>query len=200
LNDSDMAVYTEEIVYDGLLAANIAILPWVAKTAETIFTSGSNGDSYFLLPDDLYDVESVFLVEEGLFIPRATMAAYTSRGSLSAQNDWIISPRGYLSLSTAIDAGNTVKIHYIKYWGFAVDASNSDFVLETPPVAHQGMVYYAAAHAVMPSATDMSTLGGFKTRIDSGNPLQNPMLQLSDAFRRLFYEEMKLLPPFLRAR
>jgi hypothetical protein len=198
LGDPDQATYNEELVYDGTLGAHTAVLPWLPNYNEITLTAGSNG-ALFTLPDDLYDLQAVQIVESGKFMPRATLAANTYRGSSLSENNWIESPKGYLSLSTPIDDGETIVIHYLAYWPVPATSIDTDFAIQVPQVAHLGLTYYAASHCLAPSSVDASMLGQFKTKVDAGTPEHNPLRAQANWFRTLFYQEMKMMPPYQKA-
>jgi len=198
LNDPDANSYEDDILYDGVIGAHEAILPWVPKWAEVTLTSGSDGTLH-QLPDDLYDVQAVQILSDGKFISRATLAAGTARGNTYAENDWIESPKGWLSLSVALEEGDELKVYYLASWGQPSDISDISFVIEVPSYAHLGLVYFAASHCISQSTTQAATLGQYKQKVDAGTPIQNSMKDLQLFYRQLFYQEMKTMPPYAKA-
>jgi hypothetical protein len=199
LGDPDAKTYDEEVVYDGLLHAHTAILSWIPKLSKHQFTSGSAGD-VFALPSDCYEVQAVQVVETGKFLPRATLAPNTIRGEdLATVNDWIVYPDGYLSLSLPLDEGDLLNLYYYAYWNTPTSPTNTTFVIEVPQMGHRGMLLYAASYAIMPQAMNAAGIRQYATRIDSGNPEDNPLERASEYFLKRFFAEMKLVPPFVRA-
>lgn len=199
ISDPNQEIYSEEIIHDATCSAHDAILPWVPFYGETELTAGSDGD-LFVLPEDVYDIQAVQIVETGKFIPKATLANGTVRGNTQSENDWIESPRGYISLSYPLTESDLLKIYYLAHWPKPPLPTSSSFVIRVPSMAHQGMIYYTASIVLTSVIVDTATLGPFKTRIDSGTPQHNPMKDVSDWFRQLWLQEMKLMPPYQKAR
>lgn len=198
LNDPNATTYGDELVYDGLVAAQEAILPWVPKQAVYTMTSGSDG--YLLqLPSNLYQIQAIRQVETGKFIQKATMAPLTVRTN-DNQNfiDWIDYPSGYISLNYQVEEGTEFEVYYFAHWNLPNDASDIEFVMEVPQYAHQGLVYYAGAHVLIPSAVNSATIRQFNLRVDSGDPEHNPLKVEADYLRSLFFTEMKFMPPYVR--
>lgn len=200
--DQENDNYSEETVYDAVCAAHDAVLPWIPKFNEVdlVATSGS-GLRYLELPEDVYDIQAVQLIDDdGVFISRATLAPGTARGVSTAENDWTESPSGYLSLANDLDEGETVRVYYIAHWGMPTSANDSSFVMKVPTHAHQGMIYYALSIILSPTIMDTATLGPFKSKVDSGTPVHNPHRDVANWFRSLFLQEMKMMPPYQKAR
>jgi hypothetical protein len=198
LNDPNGSTYSDELVYDGLLAAQEAILPWVPKKAVQTVTSGSDG--YLLvLPSDLYMIQAIREVETGKFLLKGTMAPGTVRhDDYQTFLDWIDYPDGYVSFNYQVDEGSEYEVYYFAHWGIPSNASDITFVMEVPQYAHQGLVYYAGAHVLIPSAVNSATIRQFNLRVDSGDPEHNPLKVEADYLRSLFFTEMKLMPPYVK--
>lgn len=196
ISDPDLTIYKEEIYYDAIIAAHDAILSWIPNYCYAEATSGSW--TGYKLPDDVYDIQSV-KIGTGTFIPKSTLASGTNRPTSLTACDWIETPKGYLSLSSS-DITDPVYVHYLGYWPKPPPTGNSQFQIAVPACAHQGMVFYAASLVVTPVIVDISTLGPFKLRVESGTPEDNPMMRTSEWFRQLFLQEMKMMPPYQKAR
>jgi len=199
LSDPDAENYSDDLVYDAICAAHDAVLTWVPNYQEVTLTAGSD-PGLFELPSDIYDIQAVQILDESRkFISQATLAAGTTRGNTSAENDWTESPKGWLSLSTDLDEGDNIKIYYLAHWEIPTNSSDNAFVIRVPRYAHQGMIYYAISIILEPTIIDTATLGPFKGKVDSGTPIHNPMKDVSNWFRSLFIQEMKLMPPYQKA-
>ena len=201
LSDTDQASFPDDLVYDAVLAAHDAILPWVPKYKNVTLTTGSDPD-LFELPNDVYDIQAVRVLDSdnsGKFISQATLAAGTARGYTTAENDWIESPKGYLSLSYNLTSGTNIEVHYLAYWDKPASSSDNSFVLTVPEMAHQGMIYYAMSIILAQVIVDTGILGPYKTKVDSGHPEHNPMKDIANWFRNLFIQEMKMMPPYQKA-
>lgn len=200
VSDPDITTYTDEIYHDGICAAHDAILPWVPnfQVATLTYTSGSSGK--FLLPTDAYDIQAVCIGAEK-FMSKATLAAGTTRPTSLTYGDWIESPKGYLNISTDEEyIASDITVHYLAHWPKPPATGNSGFSIVVPACAYMGMIYYAASVVVTPVVVDISTLGPFKIRVESGTPEDNPMMRTSEWFRNLFLQEMKMMPPYQKAR
>jgi hypothetical protein len=199
--DQENPSFTEDGIYDAVVAAHEAILTWVPNYQDVELTAGSDGD-LLQLPNDVYDIQAVQLPDESekQFISRATLAAGTARGNTTADNDWTESPKGYLSFAYDLDEGDTVRVYYLAYWEQPADSADADFVLTVPPHTYQGIIYYALSVVLSPVVMDTSTLGPFRQKIDSGIPTHNPMRDTANWYRSLFLQEMKLMPPYQKAR
>lgn len=198
ISDPDVETYAEEMYHDAVCAAHDAIIPWLPnyKSVTVDVSSGSGG--VYALPSDVYDIQSV-RVGTGKYLPRATLAAGTARSISTVDLDWIENPKGYLSLSRS-DLEDDIDVHYLAYWPKPSLPTSTSFAIVVPECGHMGMIYYAASIVVVPVVVDISTLGPFKLRVESGTPEHNPMKQTSSWFRELFIQEMKMMPPYQKAR
>jgi hypothetical protein len=196
ISDPDVSIYDEGLYYDAICAAHDAVLPWLPNYCTAEATSGSWIG--YKLPDDAYDVQSV-KIGTGNFIPKSTLASGTNRPTSLTACDWIETPKGYLSLS-ASDITDPVYVNYLGYWPKPPQTGNAQFPIAVPACGHQGMVFYAASLVVTPVIVDISTLGPFKLRVESGTPEDNPMMRTSEWFRQLFLQEMKMMPPYQKAK
>lgn len=204
LGDPDGNLFSDELIYDGCLAAHSAILPWLPKEATneiiTDSTSGSLGaGGIYALPSDCYQLQSVQLVSTGEFLPKATLASGTARNVGNTQYiDWIEYPHGSLSLSEQLSSDEKLKLFYFAYWNAPSSDTDTEFTFEVPDPAHIGMVYYTGAHCLMPKAVDAAQIRQFNQRMDSGNPEHNPLKVEAKYLLERFAQEMKLMPPFVR--
>lgn len=198
LKDVDQAKYDDDLIYDGLIAAHDAILPWVPNYGVMTLTAGSIGDT-FVLPDDCYAVDAVQLVASGLFIPKSILSPNTVRGLYTTSNDWIDYPHGYLSLSSTLDEGSTIKIYYRAIWDKPSSSADTTHVITPPSYAHNAMIYYTCSHCLIPEAVSNANLSQFKMRPEMGTPEDLPLEIMTDFFMKRFYAEMKMMPPFVRA-
>jgi hypothetical protein len=199
LNNPGGDKFDDDIVYDGFIAAQDAILSWVPKYGRSTLTAGSNGDT-FTLPIDVYSLQSVQRVEDGTFLARATMApSYQRNIDSSIENDWIEYPTGYLSLHEALDEGDELTLYYLAYWNKPASASDFNFVIEVPPHAHQGLIYYAASHALYPSTVSTAAIRRWNLKVDSGSPEDNPLEIIANIYLKRFHQEMRMMPPYMKA-
>jgi hypothetical protein len=197
LDDPDGAIFSEELVWDGICGAHDALMPYLPKFAVETLTAGSAGDS-FLLPADLYTIQAVQDVDSGLVIPRATLAPRTAKSIAEEDNDWTEYPHGYLSLSVAKDEGDQLKLFYFAYWSKPASESDADFVIEVPQAAWVGLQLYAASQSILAKSSNTANIRQFNIQVDSGNPEHNPLKAQAELYRHLFYQEMKMMPPYVK--
>lgn len=189
--------YSNALLYDAFVGAQVALLPWVPKRKLTILTATDQQDT-FALPADCYAVEAVQDVASGVFMERAVLQPGKTRNgqnnSRSAGFDWVEYPAGSVFLSKPLEVDTQIRVYYVAYYAAPTDAEDDAFALEPPRYATMGLVYYAVSHALLPSAVAEGQIAQFKQKIDSGSPTDNPMADLSKFFRQLFLEEMNRLP------
>jgi len=198
VSDPDVSTYSEDIYHDSICAAHDAVLMWLPNYKSVVYEATSGSDGLFKLPDDVYDLQAVKIGTDGAYIYKATLAATTTRPNSLTDCDWIENPKGYLSLSFS-DVEDPVTVHYLAYWAKPPLPTSNDFVIVVPSCGIMGLVYYAASVVLTPVIVDTSTLGPFKQRIDSGTPQMNPMRDTAEWFKRMFLNEMKMMPPYQKA-
>jgi hypothetical protein len=194
LGDPTGAVYSTDLVYDGVIAAHRAILPWVPKFSEYTYTS--SGSSSFALPSDVYRMEAVKDVGRGMFLPKIQMSPNIVNANLK-NNTWIEYPSGFLSFSDIVESGAQITIYYQSYW--IEPSSGSASTIEVPLQSHTGLIYYACSHILLQKAVNSASLRQYNTKVDSGVPEDNPLKTMMEVFLNRFYQEMKLMPQFTRA-
>lgn len=199
VDDANGTIYSEDLIWDGVCEAHDAILPWVPKFASTILTAGSNG-SLFQLPSDLYTIQAVKDVNSGKFLPRATLtpSSYRYTTSTGEANDWIEYPQGYLSLAAAMTEGDQLELYYFAYWSKPPTETSLTFVIEVPTAAQYGICLYAASNCLLAKSTSSANIRQYNVRVDSGTPVDNPLKDQSEFYRHLFYQEMKMMPPYVK--
>lgn len=94
-------------------------------------------------------------------------------------------PDGYVNFSPAIISDSVYRLHYVAYYPEIVDDS-SEFLI--PQWAIEAIALYTAGRVLEDYASQMAVLGQFRTRVDSGNPEDQPVLQLSRRYIEQFYE------------
>ena len=85
---------------------------------------------------------------------------------------YYIWPDGTLNLTWIPDAGETLTLHYWAYW--AIPALDAD-VLTVPRWAERPLKYHMVGSAQMKRSTPTTLINEFRTRADSGTPMQNPL-------------------------
>lgn len=190
--------YPDQILLDGINSATVAILPWLPKemTANGIIvTSGS----LIKLPDDVYYVDAVYSVtgEQWLKHWSINPGATSARGTVVVPQ-WVEYPEGYLTLSCDY-SDNTVNVFYHGLWTAATTTGSATENMDTPSFADLAIIYYAASYVLNSSAVSSAQLRQFNTKIDSGQPVDNPLKDMVNLLMQRFMNEVKLFPAFERA-
>ena len=176
-----------DLLVDSVYAALDAIMPYVWKASTATIPGGS---TTFATPSDLYEVNSIFDISGDYFIESALLVPETYRANVSEGNGWFQYPNGYISFLNAVGTDGATL-----YYGASWTKPTSDGeTLEIPDVAINAIAYYAASYAILGQASSASKLGNYRTRMDSGNPEDNPLLELSIYFIKRFEVEVSRLP------
>lgn len=168
---------------------NSAMLHFANEHTARTLTVTYNGDGTtrdFVLPADYIGIYSVYAEQEEMFyepIPDIPGVAWDTEpdAGLSVRpfsyQEW---PVGTLHFTYAPPAVTDSDAIIVRYFGRWLQFGDSDNVL--PPVwAHEAILSMAVAHAYIPSFSDLSFLNEFRTRVDSGNPMHNPIIQAYNA-------------------
>jgi len=105
-------------------------------------------------------------------------------------------PRGYLDLFIAPASGSVVKVWYYGYWTEVVEDEEGvdSSVIEPPLWAHEALQLYTLAMSNIPNFSDASVLNEYKTKVDSGSPLHNPLIQAHDALMKRYRDALASFP------
>jgi len=197
VSDPDGTTYGDEIYLDAIQAAHDAVLPWIPNYCSVLIPASSGSGGAYPLPDNVYDIQAV-RIGTGKYISKATLASGTNRPTSLTACDWIETPKGYLNISAnGENVTEDILVNYLGHWAKPTKAAD---IIQVPQYGHMGLVYYSASIVVTPVVVDISTLGPFKIRVESGTPEDNPMMRTSEWFRNLFLQEMKMMPPYQKAR
>jgi hypothetical protein len=187
--------YNDIAIRDALASAQDAILPWIPKLQTS--TIVGTGASSYLLPTELYEVQSVVDVITGQSLNRATLSPNSYHGdTIEATNDWILYPSGYISFSKELAVGINYTLYYTARYNELDDPLNTLEVIEPPSWTIVALCYYAASILLVPEAVSASTIRQFNTRVDSGTPEHNPMQKSVTFLQNLFIQEMNRNPKF----
>lgn len=190
----DSPLYSTDLLTDGVLESLIAILPWVSK--ESTLTLTGDGTTYeFSLPSNCAEVQALWSESAQSFLPMAGLFPGTpwahGEGSAIEPNSWVEYPHGQLSLAAPPFAGEKLIVFYTAYWP---EPANTTDTLAVPAYALPGITYYTAAYALNPKATSAANIRQFNTKIDSGTPIQNAMVEMGKYFMARFVESMNSCP------
>jgi hypothetical protein len=188
--------YSVDALLAGVHAALDAILPWVWK--RSVFELNTSTDGYSItLPADFYQVEGVVesvtrsgtSMNYGRFSPMQTFRAQEIPDS--AQNYWTLFPNGKITFSTQIASSSGAKLYYAATWSKPTTDSSE---LETPEYSLTALSLYAASHCLLSKAVAAANIRQYGTKVDSGNPEDNPMLTVSTYLHRAFEVAVQRFP------
>jgi hypothetical protein len=164
----------------------------------TFAASGSSGD--VVLPDDYIDLYAVYDKEENsLLQPNELIPGM----SWDEDDDTSYRPRGYIEwpcgtvhlFQTPAADAEAVEVWY--FGKYATVEDNADSV-EVPAWAIEALLCYAAAASFLPKMADASFLNEYKTKVDQGNPIQNPLKEAHDTFLKRYEFLLKDRPRQVR--
>lgn len=207
LGATEGTTYSDALLYESVINAFDAILPWVPNQAIADLTSGSGMD--MTMPDDCYRIEAVYDLEDGLVLERTHITANKqmpkqSQTTRTGPYNWVEYPKNhinflqipYSNVGAGVE-GRDFRVFYIAYWDKPTDKDDDTFVLTFPVSALAGVLYWAAAHCLVPGATVSSQIRQFNTRVDSGQPTDNVLEQEIKFLRGMFLDEMNRQPKYI---
>jgi len=143
------------------------------------------------IPDDLIEIEAVLDRKTQTLIERVRFMVGNEPGQ-----GFITYPYGKITLTSEAEEG--VKIYYSALWEKpVVDAYHpliDDVPLSCPAVLTNAVVFYATAYCMLQRASGSAVLRQYNTKVDSGNPEDNPTYEMAKAFMTMFETEMKRIP------
>lgn len=194
LQDPSHNRYGETLLLDAI---NDALLAFAASHtgAASTFEIEGDGETYeFSLPSDIIEEESagVYAVHwkynEWLrmleYWPGSQWAS-TSRSTTSTPLGYILWPQGKISFSRVPEDEQVITVYYVAYYPAVV---NDDSVITVPKWAEEALKCYACALALEPGSTKAGNLAQYKQRRDSGDPEDNPLLELSKYYMDRFWQ------------
>ena len=180
------AQFTAELLEDSVHAALDAICNRYPKSS--VFQI-DGGDITVDLPADLIEVEGV-LLDTGYMIPQIQLIA-RSLPLGNESNAWDTYTEGSITLQIALDTASTALVYYSATWAYPVD---DDDALEPPRFLVTPLALYAAHYAIFYGASQTGTLSQYKTKVDSGQPTDNPLMDLANFFLKHYEIELQRVP------
>lgn len=186
--------FSDQLLLDGVNAGLKAILPWVPKKARaTIVTSGSD----ISLPNDVYLVDAVYDSSDGKWLKHHSLRPGDVSGGAYAQ--WVEYPHGHLTLSLDTYSDRSLDVYYHTTWT-EITTSGSDIEnIEAPAFVDLALIYYASSYCLASAAMQSSQIRQFNNKMDSGNPEDNPLKDMSNVLMQRFMNEVKLFPQVEKA-
>lgn len=155
----------------------------------------SGGLSSADLPDDLIDVEGVRDITTGDLLPQIPLQV---GGSFrAAQNGWSLYPSRTITFMNELGASGA-KVYYSAVWRKPITdiyvTELDDVVLDTPVTLTTAIAFYATSYCLLERASQAAVLRQYNTKVDSGQPGDNPLRDMSNTFLERFEGEMKRFP------
>ena len=180
----------DDLMLDAVHTALDAILPHCWKPAKQTLSGAA---SSYALSSDIFEAQAVWDSAKDTFLDPAILAPGEPSANTSG-NGWFLYPNGYISFYTALSASGGI-LYYSAVWTKPTsDAQN----IEAPEYVTAGLVMYAASYALLMRIGAQARLGNYKTRIDSGTPEDNPLLDYSTYLLKRFDIEMSRLPRMVK--
>lgn len=181
LVDEQMDVATAAAAANAALRA---VLPFVPKRSIATLT-GDSVTTSFDLPDDFYWIDAV-VDSNGNVLPnlRPHDAEYVGP---NYGNAWMLYPEGKITFTTAPD--EDVTLYYYAVWGTIPEDLTAQF--PTPDYLINALLYYGAAYYLVPGSVSSAEIRQYATKIDSGNPEDNPVGKQVQFMLGMFENEIR---------
>ena len=170
-----------------------------AKQQKYVFAaSGSSAD--IAMPDDYIEVYAVYDEEENILLEPHELVPGMSWDRAESSD---YRPYGYIEWPYATvhlfqTPSANVEALEIWYWAQYEPVVDNESVIEVPKWAHEALLCYAVAASFLPKLADASFLNEYKTKVDSGNPMQNPLLEAHNTFLKRYEYLLKDRPRQIR--
>lgn len=164
--------------------------------------NGDGSATEFDLPSDFLEVYAVYWDDEGMFLePRdykpGIIWDMDSADETTRPYGFIKWPADKLTLFHAPEAGTGNVTLY--YWGLYSDVSGPTDTLEPPVWSHEALILYTIALSLVPDLQNTAAIRQWNQRVDSGRPVDNPLLQSFDKIMQAYHETLSLWPKQNRA-
>jgi hypothetical protein len=192
LNAEANTTYSDDLVFDSIMGAVEAILPWVAKRQLVVLEGRIDKYVFQSLPYQIDGIQDTDTLET---LPQLQLMA---SGKVLAKQirsiTWVEYPVGTILFNEPLESSKKFNLYYRDYWSRPRDKSQMDFQFDFPRYAANGVVLWAAANCVVPSSVASSQIRQFNLRVDSGTPVDNALEQSARFIRQLFVDEMSRMP------
>ena len=122
----------------------------------------------------VYDVTNDKWLTEVSFLPNTHM-----------ENGYYVWPDKNINFNPYVPNAYVYRVYYIAYYDVIVDDNSA---ITVPGWAIEAIKMYAAGRTLEDQASTMALLGQFRTRVDSGNPEDQPILRLAQSYIQQFWE------------
>lgn len=162
---------------------------------------GDSSTLEFDLPADYLKTYAVYWNDENMFLePQdfkpGTRWDWDDMDDTSRPYGFILWPANKLTVFHAPEeATGNLKLYY---WGMYSDIAAPTDTLESPVWSHEALMFYTIALSLMPDMQDTAAIRQWNTRVESGRPVDNPLLQSFDKLMQTYHEALSLWPKQMR--
>lgn len=183
-NDPALQRFTSDAY---LRAGNAALIAFAVNHTPYMASASLIPDSsttVFSIPDNMIETDQIYGVQyDGKWLETSdTFGGGFPSSDISYHVWW--STRQVV-FSSAPLAGKSLTIHYGAYYE---ELTGDDSVLSCPRWANEALSLYAAARLLESQATKMALLGNFKQKTESGQPTDNPLLEVANHYIKVYWQ------------
>lgn len=181
--------YTHEHMLDGIRAGLDAICTRCWKRDSIAVLAGA---TELEIPDGVIGVEAVWDKTNVSMIPRV----FLTHGNLASSiNGWLPYPTGKATFISPI--GENGAIAYVsKMWDYP---TTDDELLEPPNIALTSVLFFAASYCLVRPSVGAAVIRQYNSRVDSGNPSDNPVMDMSTFMLKRYDIELQRIPMMEKA-
>ena len=180
----DSQITTIERVIDATNSALNALVAYEPKMASVQFV-GDGSTASFPLPDDYYWYQGLFNGDGNRI--NILWPSNTDYLMPVGENIALITPSGNITFIPSLQTGEMITLYYYARWARVTSETDT---IEPPYHWLAALTYYASAELIISDALTAAGVRQYNTRIDSGNPEQNPVQRQVESFRKMFREEV----------
>jgi len=191
VNDPQAAKFS-----DDMLASVNDALRILASThtgvASTFNLVGDGATASFPVPDNAVDsndgirIRGVYDVTVGVWMTESDIIP-----GMVPDEGYMIWPDYTLKFNPIPPTTRVYNVHYIAYYN---DVDDDNSIIDIPKWAYEAVKLYAAGRVLQSPVSQLTLLANFRTRVDSGNPEHNPMLDLSKYYITQFWDILAAHP------
>lgn len=189
-----------ELLADAVEAALSAVCSRLPKSFAVSYSNGAS----FALPVGLIDIDGILDSATGVFIPQVQVRA--NEGTFSnpntSGNGWMLycpptfdpgvdENGGVVTLIGNIPSDKSVTVYYTGNW--PVPSKDSD-VISTPPILITPLALFGASYCIIQDASRAARLRQYNTKVDSGVPTNNPLIDQSNFLLKRYEIELTKVP------
>lgn len=194
VDDDDLLVWFNQA------QRNFAIRHTASQNVEAYDGDGSTLE--FDLPEDFLADYAVYWNDEEEFLEPADFKPgirwdWDATDDTYRQHGYILWPATKLTVFHAPETGvGNLKLYY---WGLYTDVAALTDTIEPPVWSHEALLFYTLALSLVPTFQDTATIRQWNQRVDSGRPVDNPLLDAFEALIKQYHETLSLWPKQVRS-